>query len=84
VTDFPARKKSYFAQQFVPPEYFARQDIFVCAVSICENEFLRLSSRIILLQLEVDAIFFSTLVVWLVFVPSDVIVEHNGSSTATP
>jgi hypothetical protein len=85
VTDFPARNISYyFAQQFVPPQYFARQDVFVCAVSICENEFLRFSSRVIFLQLEMDAIFFSTFVVRLVFVPSVVIVEHNGSSTATP
>jgi hypothetical protein len=65
-------------------QYFACQDIFIRAVSIGENKFLRFSSRIIFLQLEVDAIFPSTIVVRLVLVPGDVVVENPGALTAAP
>jgi hypothetical protein len=38
----------------------------------------------ILFQLEVDAIFISTFVIRLAFVPGDVIAKHHGAIPATP
>jgi hypothetical protein len=69
---------------YVVLAYLARENVFVGAISIGENECLRLSCHVISLQLKVDAIFSSTFVVWLVLVPSNVVVDNPSTLLAAP